>query len=112
MARLIQNGFIGEAKAGEARKTCFSWLLVHFNLDLQNDFTLQCLDLRKIDEAETDISHDKETLNFCQRKQTQPRASLSLGQCPRGEKIRKSMSRLEMADGHLSAVQRRHYGSP
>ena len=62
LARLIQNGFTGEAKAGEARKTGFSWLLVHFNPDLQNDFTLQCLDLRKIDEAEAGISRAKEAL--------------------------------------------------
>jgi len=51
LTRLIQNGFTGEAKAGEARKTDFFWLLVHFNPGLQNGFTLQCLDLRKIDEA-------------------------------------------------------------
>ena len=31
LARLIQNGFTGEAKAGEARKTDFFRLLVHFN---------------------------------------------------------------------------------
>ena len=63
LTRLIQNGFIGEAKAGEARKAGFSWLLVHFNPDLQNGFTLQCLDLRKIDEAETGINRAKEALN-------------------------------------------------
>jgi len=63
LARLIQNGFTGEAKAGEARKTGFSRLLVHFNPGLQNGFTLQCLDLRKIDEAEADISRAKEALN-------------------------------------------------
>ena len=40
LARLIQNGFTGEAKAGEARKTGFSWLLVYFNPGLQNGFTL------------------------------------------------------------------------
>ena len=57
MARLIQNGF-----TGEARKTDFSRLLVHFNPGLQNDFTLQCLDLRKIDEAEVDIGRVKEAL--------------------------------------------------
>ena len=56
LARLIQNGFIGEAKAGEARKTVFSRLLIHFNPGLQNGFMLQCLDLRKIDEAEADIT--------------------------------------------------------
>ena len=56
LARLIQNGFTGEAKAGEARKTGFFRLLVHFNPALQNGFTLQCLDLRKIDEAEADIN--------------------------------------------------------
>ena len=52
LARLIQNGFTGEVKAGEARKTGFFRLLVHFNPGLQNGFTLQYLDLRKIDEAE------------------------------------------------------------
>ena len=60
LARLIQNGFTGEAKAGEARKTGFFWLLVYFNPGLQNDFTLQCLDLRKIDEAEAGISRAKD----------------------------------------------------
>ena len=40
LAWLIQNGFTGEAKASDARKTGFSWLLVHFNLGLQNGFTL------------------------------------------------------------------------
>jgi len=64
LARLIQNGFTGETKAGEARKTGFSWLLVHFNLGLQNGFTLQCLDLRKIDEAEAGISRAKEALSL------------------------------------------------
>ena len=34
--------------------------LVHFNPGLQNGFTLQCLDLRKIDEAEAGISRAKE----------------------------------------------------
>ena len=63
LARLIQNGFTGEAKAGEARKTGFFRLLVHFNPSLQNDFTLQCLDLRKIDEAEAGISRAKKALN-------------------------------------------------
>jgi len=62
LARLIQNGFTDEAKSGETRKTGFSWLLVHFNLGLQNGFTLQCLDLRKIDEAESGISHAKKAL--------------------------------------------------
>jgi len=59
LVRLIQNSFTGEAKAGEARKTDFFFfflLLVHFIPDLQNGFTLQCLDLRKIDEAEAGIS--------------------------------------------------------
>ena len=64
LAWLIQNGFTGEAKAGEARKTGFSRLLVHFNPGLQNVFTLQCLDLRKIDEAEAGISRAKEALNL------------------------------------------------
>ena len=41
LARLIQNGFTGEAKAGEARKTGFSRLLVHFNPGLQNGFTYE-----------------------------------------------------------------------
>jgi len=40
LARLIQNGFTGETKAGEARKTGFSWLLVYFSPGLQNGFTL------------------------------------------------------------------------
>ena len=62
LARLIQNGFTGEAKAGEARKTGFFRLLVHFNSGLQNGFTLQRLDLRKIDEAEAGISRAKEAL--------------------------------------------------
>ena len=57
LARLIQNGF-----TGETRKTGFSQLLVHFNPGLQNSFTLQCLDLRKIDEAKASISHAKEAL--------------------------------------------------
>jgi len=63
LARLIQNGFTSEAKAGEARKTGFSQLLIHFNPGLQNGFMLQCLNLRKIDEAEADISHAKEALS-------------------------------------------------
>ena len=63
MARLIQNGFISEAKAVEDRKTNIFRLLVHFNPGLQNDFTLQCLDLRKIDEAKAGISHAKEALS-------------------------------------------------
>jgi len=63
LARLIQNGFTGEAKVGETRKTDFSRLLVHFNPGLQNSFTLQCLDLRKIDEAEAGISRAKEALS-------------------------------------------------
>jgi len=63
LARLIQNGFIGEAKAGEVRKTGFFRFLVHFNPGLQNGFTLQCLNLRKIDENEAGISRAKETLN-------------------------------------------------
>jgi len=63
LARLIQNDFTGEAKAGETRKTGFSRLLVHFNPGLQNGFTLQCLDLRKIDEAEAGINHAKEALS-------------------------------------------------
>ena len=62
LARLIQNGFIGEVKAGEARKTGFSRLLIHFNPGLQNGFTLQCLDLCKIDEAETGISRAQQPL--------------------------------------------------
>ena len=62
LAQLIQNGFTGEAKAGEARKIDFSWLIVHFNPNLQNDFTLQCLDLRKIDKAEVDLSRTKRPL--------------------------------------------------
>jgi len=64
LARLIQNGFTGEVKAGETRKTGFSRLLVHFNSGLQNDFTLQCLNLCKIDEAEAGISRAKETLKY------------------------------------------------
>ena len=68
LARLIHNGFTGEAKAGEAKKTGFSRLLVHFNPGLQNGFTLQCLDLRKIDEAEASISRAKETLNVDEKK--------------------------------------------
>ena len=74
LTRLIQNGFIGEAKASEVRKIGFSRLLVHFNPDLQNGFTLQCLDLRKIDEAKADISHAKETLSlhFCSRLRSKP----------------------------------------
>ena len=63
LAWLIQNGFTGEAKAGEVRKTGFSRLLVNFNPSLQNDFTLQCLDLRKIDETEASISRAKEALS-------------------------------------------------
>ena len=59
---LIQNGFIGEAKTGETKKTSFFRLLVHFNSGLQNGFTLQCLNLRKIDKAEADISRAKEAL--------------------------------------------------
>ena len=63
LTRLIQNDFIGKAKAGEARKTGFSRLLVYFNLSLQNGFTLQYIDLRKINEDEADINHGKEVLN-------------------------------------------------
>jgi len=63
LARLIQNGFTSEAKAGEARKTGFSQLLIHFNPGLQNGFMLQCLDLRKIDEAEADINRAKQALS-------------------------------------------------
>ena len=63
LARTIQNGFTGKAKTDEARKTGFFRLLVHFNPGLQNGFTLQCLDLRKIDEAEVGISRAKEVLN-------------------------------------------------
>jgi hypothetical protein len=59
LARLIQNGF-----TGEARKTDFFRLLVHFNPGLQNGFTLQCLNLRKIDEAEAGISRAKEALTY------------------------------------------------
>jgi len=59
LARLIQNGF-----TGEARKTGFSRLLVHFNPGLQNGFALQCLDLRKIDKAKADISRAKEALRL------------------------------------------------
>jgi len=62
LAWLIQNGFTGEAKAGEARKTSFSRLLVHFNPGLQNGFTLPYLDLRKIDEVEAGINRAKEAL--------------------------------------------------
>ena len=47
---------------GEARKTGFFWLLVHFNSGLQNGFMLQCLDLRKINEAKAGISRDKKAL--------------------------------------------------
>jgi len=64
LARLIQNGFTDEAKADEARKTDFFLLLVHFNPGLHNGFTLQCLDLRKIDEAEAGISRAKEALSL------------------------------------------------
>ena len=60
----------GEAKAGEARKTGFFRLLVHFNPGLQNGFTLQCLDLRKIDEAEAGISRAKEALRSALIKET------------------------------------------
>jgi len=52
LAWLIQNGFTGEAFR----------LLVYFNPGLQNGFTLQCLDLRKIDETEAGISRAKEAL--------------------------------------------------
>jgi len=63
LARLIQNGFTGEAKAGEARKTGFFRFLAHFNPGLQNGFTLQYLNLCKIDKAKADISHAK----YCQQ---------------------------------------------
>ena len=59
LAQLIQNGF-----TGEARKTGFSRLLVHFNPGLQNGFMLQYLDLRKIDEVEAGISRAKEALSI------------------------------------------------
>ena len=65
LARLIQNGFTGEAKAGEAIKTGFFRLLIHFNPGLQNSFTLRCLDLRKIDKVEADTSRVKEALRLC-----------------------------------------------
>jgi len=77
LARLIQNGFTGEAKAGEARKTGFSRLLVHFNPGLQNGFTLQCLDLRKIDEAEAGISRAKEALSVLSSSENQVRQNCS-----------------------------------
>ena len=64
LTRLIQNGFIGEAKAGEARKTGFFQFLVYFNPGLQNGFTLQYINLRKIDEAEADVSRAKEALRI------------------------------------------------
>jgi len=67
LARLIQNGFTDEAKAGEARKIGFFRLLVHFNPGLQNGFTLQCLDLRKIDKAEVGINRAKEALKLNRR---------------------------------------------
>ena len=50
-------------KADEAIKIVFFLLLIYFNSDLQNGFTLQCLDLRKIDEAEAGISRAKEALS-------------------------------------------------
>ena len=84
-ARPIQNGFTDEAKAGEVRKTGFFRLLVHFNSGLQNSFTLQCLNLRKIDEAEADISRAKEALSkpkivtsARQKKNLQDRQRLSV----------------------------------
>ena len=43
-------------------KLIFFRLLVYFNPGLQNDFTLQCLDLCKIDEAKAGISRAKEAL--------------------------------------------------
>ena len=58
LAWLIQNG-----STGEARKIGFSWLLVYFNPDLQNGFTLQCLDLHKINETKTGISRAKDARN-------------------------------------------------
>ena len=58
LARLIQNGF-----TGEVRKTGIFRFLVYFNPGLQNGFTLQCLDLRKIDKAEAGISRAKEVLH-------------------------------------------------
>jgi len=59
LARLIQNGF-----TGKARKIDFSRLLVYFNPGLQNGFTLQYLDLRKIDEVEAGINRAKEALRL------------------------------------------------
>jgi len=49
-------------KPVKPEKLVFFLLLVYFNFGLQNGFTLQCLDLRKIDEAEAGISGDKEAL--------------------------------------------------
>ncbi|MFS9531859.1 hypothetical protein Q6247_27400, partial [Klebsiella pneumoniae] len=37
---------------------------VHFSLGLQNGFTLQCLDLREIDEAKAEISRAKQGLKI------------------------------------------------
>ena len=51
-------------KLVKPEKNGFSRLLVHFNPGLQNGFTLQCLDLRKIDEAKAGISHAKEALSL------------------------------------------------
>ena len=50
-------------KSVKLEKLIFFWLLVYFNPGLQNDFTLQCLDLCKIDEAKSGISRAKEAIN-------------------------------------------------
>ena len=57
-------------KPVKPEKLVFFLLLVYFNFGLQNGFTLQYLDLRKINEAEAGLSRAKEALN----------ASLSLSQ--------------------------------
>ena len=49
-------------KPVKPEKLVFFRLLVHFNPGLQNGFALQCLDLRKIDEAEAGINRAKEAL--------------------------------------------------
>ena len=60
LAGLCQNGFTGEAKAGETKKN-----LASPSTSLYNNFTLQYLDLRKTGEAETKISYAKQTLSCC-----------------------------------------------
>jgi hypothetical protein len=55
----FQNGFTNQAEAGKVKNN-FIQLLVYSSRCLQNGFTLQYLDLRKIDETEAEINPAKQ----------------------------------------------------